>query len=158
MRSILSLISINLILSLSLFGQTKTISGKVIGQVFQPISDFKINILDSTLMPNIDGSTGEFLIKIPTSVYEIKFIAVGFDPKYIILDSNCSKLEIILQNNIFGEDPIEEIDNDRLKLFRKQLKQHIEAFNEGLFKFRKPCYKQKFIPSSKLKRFQNVIL
>ena len=94
----------------------------------------------------------------PDSVNDFRLGAIGYDLKYIILESKCSHLEIILQNNVYGEAPVVEFDKDRLKMFKKLFKLHQEAFNKGIFKNEKPCYKQKFISDSKLKRFQNVII
>jgi len=138
------------IFSLSSYGQTKLISGKVM------ISDFPIennleehefwNASEAVIIGNdsirlgIADKDGIFEMEIPDNIQFITVALIGMYPEKIELNGNCDYFEIILLPDAIydfvtlrKEERLRKKDRERLfELYR-------EAYRRKLFKLEKPC-------------------
>lgn len=77
------------------FGQTRTITGKVIDAQFYPIYQARINNYDTALLVTTDVN-GNFKIDIPVETKSLIVSWIGMEWKLINLPSSCDHLEIIM--------------------------------------------------------------
>ena len=127
------------------FGQTRTITGKVIDENFYPVYEARINVDTSPLVTT--DTNGIFKIEIPVDTKSISIGSIGMEWKSIDLTGNCSNLEIILLNSAtYDFMSARKIDRLRKKDFDKLPTIHQTAFEKGIFKMAKPCYTDKFAP------------
>lgn len=130
----------------SLYSQNKTITGRVISDFFETIPGVLIMINDTIEVGRTDLN-GFFQIEIPDSVKKILFSAIGLDLTTIELAEKCDEVEVVMMST--GTDDfitLKKADRLRMKRFKKLSELHKEAFNQGIFKTDKACYKQEFIP------------
>lgn len=135
-----------LFLSSAVYCQTRTITGKVIDESFQPISGASIFTSDTTLLGKSD-SVGNFIINLPISTDILRFATVGLEWKYVHLRNNCNNIEVILLlNSTYDFISLKEVDRLRKKRFKKLPKLHIKAYEKGLLSTKKACYDDIFVP------------
>ena len=133
----------------SLFAQNKTTKGRVIDDFLEPIPGAFIKINDTVEVDKTDLN-GYFQIEIPVSVIKITFMYIGYERANIELTDNCNELEVIMMSSvIYDFITLKKIDRLRMKRFKQLPDLHKKAFEKGIFKTEKPCYKQEFIPDYK---------
>ena len=140
------LLSAVIILFCSLsYSQNRIITGKIVDKAFQPIWGVNIFLSDTTLLGKTD-SVGIFSLSLPASTNFLRFAAVGFEWKYIHLQSDCNHVEVILMlHSTYDFMSLEEVDRLRKKEFKKLPKLHAKSFEQGMFRTKKPCYDDIFI-------------
>jgi len=144
MRQILLLTFI--VISFSVGGQTRTITGKVIDEYFENLPGVRIQNNDTIQFGTTDVN-GEFKIEIPTNTDSLLFGFIGMEWTPINLTSTCDRLEIIMiLSGTFHYRSHKKIDRIRKSQFDKVPELHSQAFKEGLFKYRSACYSREFIP------------
>jgi hypothetical protein len=135
--------------SSNIFGQTRMITGKVINENLEAISEVRIKNSDTVLLGKTD-TEGKFTIEIPTTTKTLLFSWIGYEWKSIKLSANCDTLEIILMYNaIYDYISLKKIDKLRMKRFEKLPELYSEAYKRGIFINQLPCYEQKFNPIGK---------
>jgi len=144
MRQILLLTFI--VISFSVGGQTRTITGKVIDEYFENLSGVQIQNSD-TIQFGMTDANGEFKIEIPTNTDSLLFGFIGMEWATIKLTSNCDRLEIIMiLSGTYHYRSHKKIDRIRKDLFDKIPDLHSNAFDKGFFTSPTPCYKRVFKP------------
>ena len=89
---------------------------------------------DTTLLGKTD-SVGIFSLSLPASTNFLRFAAVGFEWKYIHLQSDCNHVEVILMlHSTYDFMSLEEVDRLRKKEFKKLPKLHAKSFEQGMFR------------------------
>ena len=144
-------LSLALLFALSIFGQTRSITGKVIDQDLLPVYEAGIWNVDTLLLMKTDVA-GAFKLEIPVDAKTLIVGSIGMEWKNIDLRDDCSKLEIILLN-MATYDFISAGKANRLRKndFDKLTALHKTAFEKNVFMLGKPYYKDKFVPTKKVK-------
>jgi hypothetical protein len=138
--SILTLLSVT-----HVAGQTRNLTGKIIGYDFQPFIQTKIFNIDTVLLGKSD-MTGQFSITIPYDTKTLFVADVGMEWKKITLTDSCNILEIILLPSwTYDFKTLKKVEKLRKKEFDKLPRLHKTAFEKGIFKSDKPCYVDNFI-------------
>ncbi|RPD43449.1 hypothetical protein [Paracnuella aquatica] len=126
-------------------GQTRTLTGKIIDNEFNPIYQVSIFTADTVLLAKSDKN-GEFSITVPADTKALIVADVGREWKSLDLLSDCNNLEIILQlAATYDFRSPAKVDRLRKKEFDKLSGLHQSAFTKRVFKTDKPCYIDKFI-------------
>ena len=89
-----ALLSLTLLLTTQVIGQTRTITGKIIDDHFYPIYDVGIYNADTILLGKSRDS-GIFTVTIPSGTKFLIIAAIAMEWKRIELVANCDNLEII---------------------------------------------------------------
>ena len=85
-----------LLLASHVSGQTRTLTGKIIDNEFNPLAQVSIFTTDTVLLAKSDKN-GEFSITVPADTKALIVADVGMEWKSLDLLSDCNNLEIILQ-------------------------------------------------------------
>ena len=141
MRSIL--LASLLFQTLNIFGQTRTIKGKIILELdLTPIHGVRLEYADSSLMAVTDEN-GEFNVQVPTRPLTISIGGGGFEPTKITLSDSCETVDIILMASFYYDFmTLKKVDRLRLKRFKTLPDLHLAAFEKGIFSTRQACYQQ----------------
>ncbi|MCO5936180.1 hypothetical protein NAF17_11590 [Mucilaginibacter sp. RB4R14] len=129
-----------------LYSQNKTIHGRVINADLETLPYVSIIINDTVKVGKTDLN-GFFQIDIPISVRKISFESVGLDQATVRLIDKCDVVEVVMMlSGTYDFIHLKRVDKLRMKTFKKLPKLHKEAFEKGIFKTDKSCYRQEFIP------------
>lgn len=151
MRNILIIFVIISVSACAVYSQNKTIKGRIVSDQLEPISGVFIIINDTVEVGRTDIN-GFFQIDIPIDINKVLFKYVGLEPKKIELADECDNVEVIMMlNGTYDFMSLKEVDKVRLKRFNMLPQLHKKAFEKGLFKKKKACYIQEFIPYHKKK-------
>jgi hypothetical protein len=132
-------------------GQTRTLTGKIIGDDFQPFIQAKIFNIDTVELGK-SNITGQFSITIPSDTKTLIVADVGMEWKKINLSDSCNTLEIILLPSwTYDFKTLKRVDRLRKKQFDRLPSIHKTAFEKGVFQSDKPCYVDNFV-SNRSKR------
>lgn len=146
-KTIVLMILIVPLININLFG--RTIKGLVIDDLdFEPIPLVNIIINDTVKIgeTKIYGDhCGTFDINLSDSIYIINFEAIGFEPTKVLLCEKCEYIEVIMFQEA-NEDfiTLKDAKKKKKKRFNKIGKKRKEAYKRGIFRLKKPCYKQFF--------------
>ena len=139
--SILTLLSVT-----QVAGQTRNLTGKILGYDFQPFVQTKIFNVDTVEIGKSD-ITGSFNITVPSDTKTIIIADVGMEWKRLELTDTCNNLEVILLPRwTYDFKTLKKVDKLRKKEFDKLPRLHKSAFGKGIFISDKPCYVDNFIP------------
>jgi hypothetical protein len=133
-------------LSHCLFGQTRTVSGRVISEDFEILPVVKIYNSDTILLGTTDNE-GRFKIELlpETDTLLFRSSICCWEWKTIRANYSCDNLDIILMfDMIYDFMSSRKIDRLRMKRFKKLCDLHKLAFEKGVFVTDKPCYEQYF--------------
>ena len=135
-----------LLLTLTTFGQSRPIKGKVIGENLEVIS--QVTIQDSnTVLLGMTDIDGKFKIEIPVNITTLFIGRFGYEWALITLPTNCDHLDIILMaRSSFDFITVRKVNRLRLERFKKLSDLHLTAYKKGIFLADKTCYKQTFTP------------
>ncbi|MGC4104059.1 carboxypeptidase-like regulatory domain-containing protein [Ferruginibacter sp.] len=126
-------------------GQTRTLTGKIIDQEFNPVYQARIYNADTVLL-TMGDRVGNFSLAIPSGTKTLIFRALSMEPKRIELTDSCNNLEIILLSSYtYDFMTPAKVDRLRKKQFNKLPALHQAAFEKGIFETNKPCYVDRFI-------------
>lgn len=143
LKKIISFLTLLFVTSVT--GQTRTLTGKVIDDKFQPFIQVEIFNVDTLLLGKSDMN-GNFSITIPPDTKTLIVADVGMEWKRLYLSDSCSNLEIILLPRwTYDFMTLKKVDRLRKKEFDKLPALHKTAFEKGIFKSDKPCYVDNFI-------------
>ncbi len=130
----------------SLYSQNKTIKGRVITEDLE-ISPYTQIVINDTVKVDKTNLNGYFQIDIPISVKKILFMNIGMELASIELVDKCDEVEVIMMLSCTDDFiTLKRVDRHRKKRFRKLPELHKEAFEKGIFKTAKACYRHEFIP------------
>lgn len=126
-------------------GQTRTLTGKIIDNEFNPHFQVSIFNSDTVLLAKSDKN-GNFSITVPTDTKTLIVADVGMEWKSLDLLRDCNNLEVILQlAATYDFMSPAKVDRLRKKEFDKLPGLHKSAFEKGIFQTDKPCFVDKFI-------------
>jgi len=126
-------------------GQTRNLTGKIIGYDFQPFINTKIFNIDTLEIGKTD-MTGNFNIAVPYDTKTIIIADVGMEWKRLDLADTCNNIEVILLPSwTYDFKTLKKVDKLRKKEFDKLPSLHKTAFEKGIFKSYKRCYVDNFI-------------
>lgn len=152
MKKILIICFLLSVSTYSLYSQNKTIKGRVSSDQFETAHLVYITINDTVQIGKTDLN-GFFLIEIPISVKKILFESVGLESATIGLLDKCDEVEVVMMSSYtYDFMPLKKVDRQRKKRFKKLPELHKKAFEKGIFKTAKACYRQEFIPYYKKKK------
>lgn len=155
MRLTLTIIIAILLQSLNIFGQTRTVTGKVIGEDLEVMPYVIIKNSDTVLLGTTDLD-GKFVIEIPVTTKTLRFGWYGYEWKTINLPAECNHLDIILMEFvIYDYISLRKVNRLRMKRFEKLPELHSTAYKKGIFKSQLPCYEQTFEPFKPIARKVN---
>jgi hypothetical protein len=144
MRLLSSLIL--LLSSLNLFGQTKTITGKIIDELdLKGVPGIRVQTSGTSLLTETD-TEGNFKIEIPFNEQSLLISGVGYEQAIINFKSGCNHLEIIIMEQAtYDFISLRKVDKLRMKRFKKLPELHSTAYQKGTFTTNNACYQQPFI-------------
>ena len=146
MKNILIIFIVLSVSTYSLYSQNKTIKGRVISDQLETIPGVLI-IINDTIEVGKTDINGFFQINIPVSEKKLLFRYVGLEPTTIELLDKYDEVEVVMMlSGTYDFITIKKVDRLRMKRFKKLPKLHKEAFEKGIFKTDKACYKQEIIP------------
>jgi hypothetical protein len=150
MRLISSLIL--LLSSLNIFGQTKTVTGKIIDEFdLKGVRGIRIQKSDTSLLTETDID-GKFKFEIPVNEESLLISGVGYEWTTINFKNNCNHFDIIImESGTYDFISLKKVDKLRMKRFKKLSELHLTAYQKGTFTTEQPCYEQNFIPINKTK-------
>lgn len=132
--------------------QDLTLKGRIIAEDLEVLPEVKITNQKNELI-GVTDIEGKFEISIPNEVLILNISLVGMEPTIIELSANCNFLEVVVMiETLYDFISLKKVDRLRMKRFKKLPEIHKEAFEKGLFKTDKACYKQEFIPYYKKKQ------
>lgn len=136
----------------SLYSQNKTIKGRVITEYLETLPYTLIFINDTVQVGRTDLN-GFFQIEISTSVQKLLFTSVGFEQISINSIDKCDEVELVMMlSSTYDFMTFKQIDKYRMRDFKKLPKLHKQAFEKGIFRTDKACYRQEFKPYYKKNR------
>ena len=121
-------------------GQSRTVTGKVIGEYEDPpIPGVKIQSLDTVQLGTTDWE-GNFKIEVPTGISALTFIFLGMESTSVTIPPNCSYLEVIMMTDvIYDYVTTATINRKRQRRFKNIKERHRQAFEKGIFTTEEPC-------------------
>jgi len=132
-------------------GQTRTLTGRIIGDDFEPFIQAMIFNVDTAELGKSDMK-GQFSIIVPSDTKTLVIAFVGMEWKKIHLSDSCNTLEIILLPSwTYDFKTLKKVDRLRKKQFDTLPLLHKAAFEKGVFQSNQPCYVDSFI-SNRSKR------
>ncbi|MVO09474.1 hypothetical protein GOQ30_09925 [Flavobacterium sp. TP390] len=128
------------------FAQNKTITGRIISDSFDPLSEVSLMTQDSVQIGKTNKN-GFFEIEIPLSEKNILFATASVEPTTIQLLNDCTTVEVILfLSGSYDFMLVKKVNRIKKQKFRQLQKKHREAFEKGIFETEQPCYERNFIP------------
>lgn len=125
-------------------GQHLNVSGKVIDENLEGLPGVNIYNQDTTLLTTTDLD-GTF--ELENSPINLLFGAVGMEWTSISVTSNCINPEIImLVDVIYHYNSHRKIDRLRKERFNNRLKLYEQAYEQGIFQNKSPCFNYEFVP------------
>ena len=143
MRQILFLtfISISFLSS----GQTRTITGKVIDEYFEPLPQVRILNRDTVQLGTTDKD-GNFRIELPEGTNELILSFIGMEWTLLKVPINCDKIEVIMMlEGTYDFMSNRKVDRQRKKRFDELPRLHSNAIAKGIF-YESPCFTREFDP------------
>jgi hypothetical protein len=145
MRIYYCFIILNIFFCNLIFGQQQKLNIKVLNELLEPIKQVTVFAGDTIFLTSFNKN-GEFEIEINKKVNSLIITAINCDPKFIDFEDSCKLLELILQSNLlYNSFSKVGIDEFRSKEFQKIPILHRIAYENGILKYNKPCYIDKFI-------------
>ena len=136
----------------SIYSQNKTIKGRIIDDNLETLPYVSITINDTVEVGRTDLN-GFFQIDIPISVKKLLLSTFGIELVSLELENKCDEVEVVMMlSSTYDFITLKKVDRLRMKRFKKLPELHKEAFEKGIFKTDKACYKQEFIPYYKKKQ------
>ena len=133
------------VLSTSLFGQTRLISGRVISEDLETLPKVRIQNSDTIVITETDMD-GRFAANISRDTKTLLISWAGMEWTTITLEDNCDNVELVMMLHAnYDYRSHRKIDRDRKRRFDKLADIHQKAFEDGLFKTDRPCFDQVFV-------------
>ena len=135
-----------LIIAFQCYGQTRTITGKVLFDDFSPVIDARI--LGNEMQElGTTNANGDFTIQTPSGTSELLFGMIGMEIAIVKVPSSCDHVEIIMiPEGTFHYRSHRKVDRIRKSFFDKLPELHLQAYEKGLFKYGSTCYSREFKP------------
>jgi hypothetical protein len=136
-KSITSICLIVLTIS-GLFGQTKTVSGRVLDEHLSPLPGAIIQTPDSVYQVRADKN-GYYSIELPSKAKKLRAINIGMETETFKLGDYCM-FNIILLDDLIVEF---ETEKEHLRSYRKRQRERKKIYNKairlGILSTNQPC-------------------
>lgn len=132
--------------SSALYGQNRTIYGRVINSHLKPLPTVEIRTQNDVLIGKTD-TDGRFKIEIPQHMQTLILDFLELEDAVIKLKEDCDTLEVVMLG--FGGNEFassKEIDRERLERFNTLPELHLQAYKKGIFAREAICYTPVFVP------------
>jgi hypothetical protein len=126
-------------------GQTRTITGKVIGEDLGSIDDVQIHI-QGTVRLGATDKEGNFKIDLPTGTDILLFIYLGMELTSVKVPQDCNNLEIIMMMQGYSEESSRKVDEKRKKSFDYLPQLYSKAVASEIFSRETQCFIRDFEP------------
>jgi len=139
MKSLLSFLIILLSVSIISAQETKTITGRIISEDFEPIPKATIYSMDTITLGTTDVD-GYFKIEVPEETKELLLGYIAMEWMSVKIGVDCQNLEMIMMVDvIYDYISTKKINKKRYKRFKKLPKIHLLAYEQGIFNSSIPC-------------------
>ncbi|MBB6610391.1 hypothetical protein H7F15_05015 [Pontibacter sp. Tf4] len=146
MKLTICFLMLSLVVCVKVYGQTRTITGRVISENLEALPEVRIQSLDTVVL-GTTNKEGKFEIEIPHTIDKLLISWLGMEWKTIQMPEQCNQLDIILMyHGSYDFMSARRIDRLRKKRFKKLSELHLAAFEKGLFTTKQPCYEHEFVP------------
>ncbi len=133
-----------LLYNLNLTGQTRTITGRVISEDFEPIPMLEVQNSDTVHLGKTDMD-GCFTISIPLETDRLLFSYIGMEWTEIKLRKDCDTIEVVMMyDGTYDFMTLRKVDRLRKKRFDNLPSLHSDAVKRGLFNSNTICYERVF--------------
>lgn len=133
-----------LFIGMRLNGQTRTITGRVVSEDLEALSDVHIQNSEKLLLAKTD-SEGRFKISIPQGTDKLIFSWIGMELTEIKLHDKCDTVEVVMMyDGTYDFMTLKKVDRLRKRRFDDLPNLHSEAVKKGLFKNNSICYERVF--------------
>lgn len=144
MRFATILTLIILLLDLSLNGQTRTITGRVVSQDLESLPDVNIQNGDKLLLAKTDLE-GRFKISIQQETDKLIFSWIGMESTEIKLHDKCDTVEVVMMyDGTYDFMTLKKVDRLRKERFDNLSNLYSEAVKQGFFQNSSICYERIF--------------
>ena len=124
------------------YSQNKTIEGRVISDQLENLPGVFI-MIDDSIKIGITDLNGFFKIDVPLSVNKISLKGFGIEPGNIMLQDNCDFMEVVMLLSSSSDFALPQFTNiKRIKRIKLLKKSHKQAYYNGLFHTKLPCYRR----------------
>jgi hypothetical protein len=131
--------------NLSLNGQTRTITGRIVSEDLEALPDVNIQNSDKLLLAKTDLE-GRFKISIKQETDKLLFSWLGMELTEIKLHDKCDTVEVVmLYDGTYDFMTLRKVDRLRKKRFDNLPSLHSDAVRNGLFNNINICYESVFI-------------
>lgn len=129
------------------YGQTRTITGKVIDEFdLNPISEVRIQSKDTVLLGTTDEN-GNFKIDLSSETNELLLSWLGMQWTSIKLSPGCVNVEVImLLDGTYHYKSHKKVDRIRKERFNNLTRLHVNAISKGAFINETQCFTREFQP------------
>lgn len=144
MKTSILLLSVLTFLTFRLYGQTRTIEGRVYTEDLEALPGVWIQISDTLRIGETDIE-GRFKIKISHDTDKLIFRTLGMEATTLQINNSCDIVEILMMYDVIYDfmSP-KKIDRLRLSRFKKLPKLHLQLYEKGDFSTKTACYTQIF--------------
>ena len=130
---------LNIMFVLNCNAQSKIISGKIIDEHFEPLTNAVIQTLDSLIFVKADN-LGYYEIEVPITTEKLNAWYVAMESNTFSVKDKCNVNIILLDDLIIEFNTVEESKKFYNKRVKKGLKPlYKKAIKEGVFNIEKPC-------------------
>ena len=131
-------------LTFRLYGQTRTIVGRVLSEDLETLPGVRIQVSDTLLVGETDIE-GRFKIKISQDTDKLIFSFVGMERATIQINSACDIIEVVMMyDGTYDFMSFKKVDRLRLKRFKKLPELHLKSYQKGVFSKQTACFLREF--------------
>lgn len=137
-------ISTLFVFTLNLRGQSRLITGRIIGEDLEFVPG--ASVFDRDLVEIAKTNlNGQFTVKLPESTNELLFAFIGMEPITLELKNGCDTIEVIMMHDLtYDFMTLKRVDRLRYKRFKRLPELHQMAFEKNIFSTISPCYERVF--------------
>ncbi len=129
---------------MSLNGQTRTITGRVVSEDLEALPDVNIQNSEKLLLAKTDIE-GRFKISIQQETDKLIFSWIGMESTEIKLHDKCDTVEVVMMyDGTYDFMTLKKVDRLRKRRFDNLPNLHSEAVKNGLFQNNSICYERVF--------------
>ena len=122
----------------SVFGQTKVLTGRIIDEHFEPLSNAVIQTVDSTITTRADND-GNFKIEVPVNCSKLVAWYIGFETDTFNIEDKCHLNMILLDDVKIEFQTVEEAMKFEKRRKKDTKPLYKEAIRRGVLKEEKSC-------------------
>jgi len=126
------------LVAFSAFGQTKVLTGRIIDEHLEPLSNAVIQTVDSTITAQTDND-GYFRIEVPATTTRLVAWYIGFETDTFNIEDRCHLNMILLGDVKIEFQTVEEAIKFEKRRKKETKPLYKEAIRKGILKEEKYC-------------------